>query len=364
MAFGVKHSNQQWANPAVTDLRYCIKHGLPREQKYGPKFGLFTAHFSKDCSHICTSGGDKTSRIFDAESRKEVAKLYHPDGWPKCAIFSKDGTHVCTGNEDGVARIWNIEKFDGEVVRQFEHTRAITWVDYSADERFLLTSCVDRRARVWRLVEEEVEEQEEEEMDELEKAMKEASQEKFAFELEKTDEQVAQELQQQGEVCKFTLRDTVFCGRFNNEGTRVCTASGATRYFGVAKVFDIETETELYSFEHDDIVTSVSFSADDRWLVTASRDKTARLYSVETGDLLRTWKHVNWVFSAGISDDAKLFCTGCGDGYARVFDVHGKEEMAKFRHPDQVFCTSFGIGGTQLLTSANDGAFRVFGTSV
>lgn len=361
-------SKKQWGNPAATELLYCIKHGLPREQKYGPKFGLMTAHFSKDSRQVVTAGGDKTARVYDSEGQFETTKFYHPDGWVRCSTFSKDGLQVCTGCDDGVAYIYNVE--NEEVVKQFEHTRAVNWVDYSPDEKFLLTSCTDRRARVWRLVEEQVEgeeaaEGEEGEGGEASPVKRPDDDDEFPADLMKTEEEVAAELEeQQGEVCKFSHRDTVFCGRFNPEGTQVCTASGAPRFFGVAKVFDVETNTELYSFEHDDIVTSVSFSVDGRWLTTSSRDKTARLYSVETGDLLRTWSHVNWVFSSGISSDSKLFCTGCGDGHARIFDIVGKGELVSFKHPEQVFCTSFGMNDTQLLTSANDGAFRVFGTTV
>lgn len=388
---GQSASLKQWSNPAATGLIYCIKHGLKREQKYGPKFGLHTAHFSHDCSQIVTAGADRTARVYGTDERVEANSFFHIDGWVRCSIFSQDGQHVCTGCDDGVARIHSME--DNEIVKQFEHTRAVLWVDYSPDEKLLLTSCMDRRARVWRLVAEEVAEEDNEE-GAAENAEGEDGEKKpeiarpdgddlFPVDTEKkTEEQREAECEQEGMVCKFQHADTIFCGRFNPQGTQVCTASGAPRYFGVARVFDIETQKEILSFEHEDIVTSVSFSADGRWLTTSSRDKTARLYSVETGDLLRTWKHVNWVHSAGISNDAKLFCTACGDGCARIFDIvgtgadytggcdgpaaapKGNGELACFKHPDQVMCASFGMSDSQLLTAASDGALRVYGTTV
>ena len=69
---------------------------------------MYSAAFSPDGSRIVTASGDKTARIWDAATGKEIAVLRgHDDASCISAAFSPDGSRIVTASEDNTARIWD-----------------------------------------------------------------------------------------------------------------------------------------------------------------------------------------------------------------------------------------------------------------
>jgi WD40 repeat protein len=68
-----------------------------------------SAAFSPDGSRIVTASGDKTARIWDAASAKEIAVLRGHDIAVYSAAFSPDGSRIVTASEDKTARIWDVQ---------------------------------------------------------------------------------------------------------------------------------------------------------------------------------------------------------------------------------------------------------------
>ena len=66
-----------------------------------------SAAFSPDGSRIVTASRDKTARIWDAASAKEIAVLRGHEGAVNSAAFSPDGSRIVTASEDKTARIWD-----------------------------------------------------------------------------------------------------------------------------------------------------------------------------------------------------------------------------------------------------------------
>ena len=68
-----------------------------------------SAAFSGDGKRVVTASSDKTARIWDAESGKEIAVLKGHTGLVRSAAFSADGKRVVTASDDNTARIWDAE---------------------------------------------------------------------------------------------------------------------------------------------------------------------------------------------------------------------------------------------------------------
>ena len=66
-----------------------------------------SAAFSPNGSRIVTASSDKTARIWDAASAKEIAVLRGHDDAVLSAAFSPDGSRVVTASRDKTARIWD-----------------------------------------------------------------------------------------------------------------------------------------------------------------------------------------------------------------------------------------------------------------
>src|SRR5262249_55161944 len=79
-----------------------------------------------------------------------------------------------------------------------------------------------------------------------------------------------------------------------------------------AGLWNTLTGKEVRGFEgHDKWVQSVAFSADGRFVLTGSGDKTARLWAASTGrELQRFEGHANTVSSVALSPDGRFVLTG------------------------------------------------------
>ena len=66
-----------------------------------------SAAFSPDGSRIVTASEDKTARIWDAATAKEIAVLRGHESSVTSAAFSPDGSRIVTASEDKTARIWD-----------------------------------------------------------------------------------------------------------------------------------------------------------------------------------------------------------------------------------------------------------------
>lgn len=382
-----------WSSESSTfGVVHCLRHGNPREQVWNPRFQMESVAWSSDGAFLCTASGDKTCRVFEVATRRNTFTTVHPD-WMRCSAFNRAGTHFVAAGDDSHCRMYDLSLSDlEEPVRTFEHVRSIRSVDFSPDDRFLLTSSLDKKARVYKLVEDPPpppgqEKPKEEKPPEPPKEAKEEGvpcchkcgapyenplfckkcgekrkKQKKVVEVEvKVPPEPKPEWEGTGQIRELKHVDYLAEARFNGDGTRVITASGAPRFMGLAMLWDVEFAEELLKLEHDDAVSSARLSPCEKMLLTGCWDKGARLFSMEDGQELRLWKHSNFVQGVGWSHDGRFVCTACADGNARIFDVRTRTEMQCFRHPEPVSVAAFSPNSLQLVTASADAGIRVWG---
>jgi WD40 repeat protein len=92
---------------------------------------------------------------------------------------------------------------------------------------------------------------------------------------------------------------------------------------GKARLWDAQTGAAVGSpMQHAAAVTAVAFSPDGRLIVTGSSDGTARLWEGKTGRPLGPpFSLTNVATAVAFSADGSRFLAGCTDGSVRVWDV-------------------------------------------
>jgi WD40 repeat protein len=116
---------------------------------------------------------------------------------------------------------------------------------------------------------------------------------------------------------------------------------------------------------HEDRVLDVAFSpGDGRWLLTASRDRTARVWDTTTGREIADSPlrgHSWWVWSAAFSADGKQIVTAGQDGKVIVWslDVRGAQpriaqQKVFLGHAGPVYCAAFSPDGRQVASGGAD----------
>jgi len=88
-----------------------------------------------------------------------------------------------------------------------------------------------------------------------------------------------------------------------------------------AYVYETATGRLKFTLAHEDAVVSVAFSADNKWIATASHDKTAKVWDASTGKIKATLEgHIGIVNNVAFSPDVKTLVTGA-EGEGRLWDV-------------------------------------------
>jgi len=103
---------------------------------------------------------------------------------------------------------------------------------------------------------------------------------------------------------------------------------------------------------HTDNIISISLSADGRWALSGSDDKTLRLWEVATGRCLRMFEgHTGAVTSVGLSADCRWAVSGSCDKTLRLWEVATGQCVRIFEgHTDHVKSVSLNAANTQILS--------------
>ena len=243
---------------------------------------VLSAAFSPDGKRIVTASGDRTARLWDAETGKQIGEpLKGHDANVNSAAFSPDGKRIVTASGDGTARLWNAETGNqvGEPLKG--HVPPVWNAAFSPNGKRIVTASIDRRARLWD----------------------------------------AETRQQIGEPLQGHEGSSVFSAAFSPDGKRIVTAS----IDKTVRLWDAQTGKQIGDplKGHEASVRSAAFSRDGKRIVTASGDRTARLWHAESGKQIGEplKGHEGDVRNAAFSSDGKRIVTASGDGTARLWRI-------------------------------------------
>ena len=97
-----------------------------------------SAVFSPDGNMVLTASSDRTARLWDAQSGKELKSLEGHGGKVLQAAFSNDGRRVATASDDGTARIWDVAT-GTELASMDCQSGAVLCVAFSGDGKRVIT---------------------------------------------------------------------------------------------------------------------------------------------------------------------------------------------------------------------------------
>ena len=140
-------------------------------------------------------------------------------------------------------------------------------------------------------------------------------------------------------------------GEFSPDGSCVAVCDGASVRLWIPE----KRAFRGAAMEHQGMIRSLKWSADGRFLATASWDTTARVWDAVTGlPASPPLPHVAFVNDVSFHPDGKRLATACHDRTARIWDwASGKMLGTELPHDDFVLSVAFSPDGKRLAAGGN-----------
>jgi len=150
---------------------------------------------------------------------------------------------------------------------------------------------------------------------------------------------------------------------FSGDGSKLLVASGVTGLYGRAAIYDVATGDLVGEMiGHNDEVESAIFSADGRFVATASYDQKIILWDTKTFQPIRTLEgHNGAVLSIAFSPQSTVLVSGSADETVKVWDVQSGRRLDTMSQPEgEVLAVAVSPNGKLVLAGSADNRLRVW----
>ena len=330
-----------------------------RQTLRGHTQGLNSVAFSPDGRRIVTGSWDKTAKVWDAGTGREIFTLAGHTNTVYRVAYSPEGKRIVTGSWDKTAKVWDATT--GRLLFTLAgHTNPICGVAYSPDGKRILTASgpisqtntsapQQGEAKVWDA---------------------ETGAEIFTFashpwgllgvayspdggrivtgswnKAKVWDARTGREI--------LSLGGEIGPVAYSPDGKRLLT--GGT----IAKLWDAETGREIFSLKwqrrealQPNQVMSVAYSPDGRHLVTGGYDKTVKVWDAESGrEVFSLRGHSAAVMGVAYSPDGRRIVTGSWDTTAKMWDAErGQEPLTFGERTNGLPSVAFSPDGERIVT--------------
>lgn len=311
---------------------------------------------SPDGNVFATGWYDQSIRLWDTSSGEPRATLQGHSGRVVSLAWSPDSARLVSASVDGTVRFW--DGHTGGLLRTIGgHLSGVPYVTWWSDHWRIASVSADEMLRVWEAS--------------TGRLLNEFRMGYVASISRSTDDPLAASvgsevfIREAASGCKVDkIIDSIEVSymleaiAWSPDATRLAFASRDK-----IPVHEVKDGKLLYALEgHTDIVLSVDWSSDGKWLATGSDDNTVRVWNAETGELEHTLTgHTTRVKSVVWSPDSLTLASGSGDGTVRVWDVESGAALHVLKaHLGTVYSLAWSPDGARLASGSYDRTARIW----
>lgn len=280
---------------------------------------ILSTAFSHDGSKIVSASIDKTIKIWDTKSLKEIFTINGHTGPVRTAYYSSDDKYILSSSNDSTARLWNAKTH--KEIRRFEgHEAIIQSARFNSRNDKIVTSSNDGTVRVWDV-----------KSGRLIQTLIDPSNKKIYY----------------SDAC------------FSPDGENVY----ASAHDGTIKKWKWETgELNKVYYGHTSGVYSISCTSDGTTLVS-SGEKNIIIWNSETGDIIKKLNlHSTTIYGVDISTNDSLIVSGSPDGRVIIWKdlqaIPQEKVVLQFTH-GEVMKVKYSIDGNRMACGFEDGTVSI-----
>jgi WD40 repeat protein len=268
------------------DLREFSWHFLHTRCNNGPTLlgghdaPILTAAMSPNGRLLASADRAGTVKIWDLESRRELATWNYSQKEVTSVKFSPDGSVLATAGQDATIRLWDVDDWT-EIACLRGHENTVCAVNWSPDGQRLVSGARDNSIRIWN----------------------------------------AQSKQE--EKCLADNGDVVRCVVWLPDGTRVAAAVGQT--VRTWRVEDWQPEAEIAA--HRGGVLSLAISPDGKYLASGGYIPTVVISDLTSNKEIIRSPTMTGIWSLSFSPDGRYLLAASDRGGPSVWQLRAAEHQ-------------------------------------
>ncbi|MBH8573444.1 PD40 domain-containing protein [Nostocaceae cyanobacterium CENA369] len=297
-------------------LQQAIDWLKERDRLEGHSGRVLSVSFSPNGQILASSSADKTIKLWDVATAKEINCFKGHNGYVRSVKFSPDGKTLASGSDDKTIKLWNVFRTKKISILK-GHSDKVYRISFSPDSKTLASSSFDRTIKLWNVA---------------------------------TAKEIRTFRGHSGKVYGIS---------FSPNGKTLASGSDDK----TIKLWDVATGKELRTLkDRSGEIYSVSFSPDGKTLASSSFDNTIKLWDVATGKAIRSFKgHSDYVTSVSFSPDGKTLASSSFDQSIKLWDIATAKPIQNLEeHSGEVHSVTFSPNGKTLASSSADNTVKLW----
>ncbi|NGX37957.1 MAG: hypothetical protein K1000chlam2_01125, partial [Chlamydiae bacterium] len=290
--------------------------------------------FDPNSLRALTSGADHAIKLWATETGELVHTFDGHENSITCLCFDSEGEHLASGDKDGRVLQWSTKT--KQLTLDLEgHTGPINSICYSPTGNFIFSGSADQTIRQWSA------------KSQYHVASLERSSDPITGILKQTDKKLMLDMwnrfassqknaKEDLNVFRLThLKEAISSTRLHPDGKRFIFKSqkDELRQLGLKSA---QTCNTLRG--HTDEITDFCYNPNGNYILTCSKDQTARLWATNDGKELRLFQHPAPVTSISFSPNGNIIITG-NDKEVRLWNANNSSPTKTLRNEKQAAIT-------------------------